>query len=193
MSNVHMGLCACSLALATIFFATSPASAAPLGVYDGNGALLGTFGGHDSQSVVFVSPKGYVTRVRVDDEASSEPNGMIEGVLDSASTYNSSDCTGSALTSDPVTGRMVWITGATDQLGYVATDAVPLTLAAGTIISRRSYDGGCSSSTLARDTTFVPALPNDPPVTGVHEGVVPLPIRIAFVDGVFADGFDARV
>jgi len=178
-------------ALTASLVAASSATAAPLGVYDGSGALLGTYVGSASQSVEFVTPKGYVARVRVDGEASSEPIGTIQGVLDSAYTYNSPNCSGPALTSDPVAGRLVSISGAQQQLGYVPSDATPVTLPAGTAVSHRSYDSDeCSTGTLSRDTTFLPASPNNPAVTGVTGGVVALPIRFAFVDDVFGDGFD---
>lgn len=177
--------------LAASIVSAVPAGAAPLGVYDGNGVLLGTYLGSAVQSVEFATPTGYIARVRVDDEASSEPNGTIQGLFVPADTYDSANCSGPALTPDAVAGRLVRMEGSQEQLGYVPRDAAPVLMHAGAVISGHQSGGGqCVTRTLSRDTTFLPAYPNDPQVTGIQAGVVPLPIKIAFIDGVFADGFE---
>jgi hypothetical protein len=90
----------------------------------------------------------------------------------------------------------VRILGAKDQLGYVPRGAATITLPAGSTVYRYQLNNGtpeCAARTIYGDTIYVPAMPNDPAVTGIEQDVVSLPITIAFVDGVFADGFDVRV
>lgn len=109
--------------LGALLLSNSIAAAPPLGVYDGNGVLIGTYLASDGQMIEFATPKGYVARVRVDTEASSEPNGTINGILDSAFTWNSTNCTGAPLSDNPVAGRITHIDTPQPQLGYVAVDA----------------------------------------------------------------------
>jgi hypothetical protein len=177
--------------LGTLFLGTSGSAASPLGLYDGNGVLLGTYIASEPQDIEFATSRGYIADVQVNDDERSQPNGTIGGRLDSAFTWNSTDCSGPALTADPVAGRLAWIDTPKRALGYVSIDAVGVTLAAGTTVS--GYPSGssqCVTRTLSRGGTFLPVLPNDPAVTGVSGSVVTLPLKIAFIDRVFFDGFE---
>jgi hypothetical protein len=180
-------------ALGTLSLSNSVAAAPPLGVYDGNGVLLGTYEGDGGMTIRFATSTGYIAAVMVDDELGDTPSGTIEGVSASADTYNSSDCSGPILSEVPVTGRLVWIhdNSPVEPLGYVAADAAPVVIAAGATVSGYQWGSNqCVARSLSRTTTFVPALMNNPNVTGINGGIVALPIKVAFIDRVFLSGFE---
>jgi hypothetical protein len=191
MSRPHYGVRI--LALAALIFSAASADAAPLGVYDGNGTLLGTYLGSDGSGIQFVTRTGYVARVLIDRDISVLPPGRVEGSFIPAETWTTSDCSGSPLSDSAVTGTIVRILGATDHLGYVPRGTATITLPAGSTVYRYQSNNGtpeCVPGTISSVTVYVPAMPNDPSVTGIEQDVVTLPITLAFVDGVFASGFD---
>ena len=182
-------LSAILLALASC---TEGASATTVGVYDGDGVLLGTYLSSSGESVQFVSRTGYVAKVKVSNEIpGSSPPGSFETTLDSAWLWTTSNCTGPAYSGTAVTGRIVRIEP--DTLGYVPSNATAVTLVGGTSASRYQWNGSqyvCQPTTVPDTKFYVPAYPNDPSVTGILGSNVTLPLKIALIDAVFEDGFE---
>ena len=176
-------------------FGAAGVHAAPLGVYDANGVLLGTYLSSGGESIQFVSRAGYIVKVKVGSEIpGSLPPGSFETTLDSAWLWTASNCTGPAYSGTAVTGRILRIDP--DILGYVPANADAVTLVAGASASRYQWDGlqyVCQPTTVNATQMYVPAYPNDPAVTGIDGLNVILPMKIAFIDAVFEDGFEQIV
>lgn len=159
--------------------ATSAVSASPI-LIDGNGKMLGYYLGapYPSWDEHAVSVHGY----RFQFERSS---GQIEAPVNAYLGFTNADCTGELRTWTVAPGFVVPIIDGEPSAGlaYVPQDAEPQPVA---ILSVRNSDG-CSGPPYPI-TNSLPALPNDPEVTGVSSAILQKPLRVSSIL-LFRDGF----
>jgi hypothetical protein len=181
------------LALTVLVAGFTDVHAAPLGVSDANGVLLGTFAASDNTGVQIVTLKGYTARILVyRDSLSSPPEGSLSAVFGVDSSWASSDCSGQRLAETPVAGR---VESTSEAVYYVPAEALPVTIHSGQQYSYRGdYTGAvCQQGTMAQDKVFVPVYLNDPVVTGIGNGPFAVPLKLSFVDSIYRNGFESPV
>jgi len=167
---------ALGVVLAAILKSSSTLEAAPLGVSDGTGKLLGTFASTDDYSVTLVTSTGYIARVRVFGEGPY--SSQIVGLGSLYSTFGlggyhaSSDCSGELLSDAVLAGRVEGDGKGSSTAYYIPTNAAPTIIHAGQSYSVGDYASACYEGTMAQDKTLMPVYPNDPAVTGINEWAI---------------------
>lgn len=156
----------------------SSASAGPI-VIDGNGKFVGYYLGvtNGSWTDEAVTEEGYRF-------AFHRRSGRVEFTTNAFVGYATTDCTG-PLRASPVAPGFVSPVYEGGLLAYVPQDAQEEPVH---ILSMRVSDDTCGSPPYPISVS-VPALPNDPDVTGVESPQLTIPIRISS-SPLFRDSFE---